>query len=251
MKSVLGWPSSVQRYAANALTPIVVRSRNASRPPGARATGLAPGAGNMSSVLTSAHGRGAAIAVTAVNRSTVLVLSGGDGQLADVGEMPGDPRGDGHGWADQVRPGPAALPVLKVAVRGRGAPLAGRHAVVGAAEAHRAAGRPPFEAGVEENLVESLIFGGLLYQARTRYDHAAHAGREPPPAGDRRRRAQVVQAGVGAGAGEDAVDPDVGDRRARLEPHVLQGPAPARGFRRARRRLGAWHAAVHRHHLVR
>jgi UDP-glucose 4-epimerase len=38
-----------------------------------------------------------------------------------------------------------------------------------------------------------------------------HAGRESAPAGYRRRGAQVVQSGVGAGADEDAVDPDVGE----------------------------------------
>ena len=53
---------------------------------------------------------------------------------------------------EQVGAPAAALPALEVAVRGRGAALAGRELVGVHAEAHRAAGHPPVEAGLDQLL---------------------------------------------------------------------------------------------------
>src|SRR6266536_464526 len=60
----------------------------------------------------------------------------------------------GHLGADEVRAPAAALAALEVAVRGRGAALAGLEDVGVHAQAHRAAGGPPVEAGGAEHAVE-------------------------------------------------------------------------------------------------
>ena len=80
-------------------------------------------------------------------------------QLARVDEVAGDRRRRGELRADQVRAAAASLPALEVAVRGRGAALAVREHVGIHAEAHRAAGAAPLEAGVEEDPVEPFLLG--------------------------------------------------------------------------------------------
>src|SRR2546428_14041447 len=69
-----------------------------------------------------------------------------------------------------MRPPARALAALEVAVGGRGATLAGREPVRIHAEAHRAAGLAPLEAGIAEDAVEALALGLLLHQARARHD---------------------------------------------------------------------------------
>ena len=74
---------------------------------------------------------------------------------ADVDEAAVERRGRGHLRADEVRAAATPLAPFEVAVRGRGAALAGREDVRVHAEAHRAARKPPLEAGVQEDAVES------------------------------------------------------------------------------------------------
>ena len=64
--------------------------------------------------------------------------------------MAGDCGGGGHGGADQVGATAGPLAALEVAVARRGAALAGRQDVGVHAQAHRATGIAPVEAGVAE-----------------------------------------------------------------------------------------------------
>src|ERR1700677_1285759 len=57
--------------------------------------------------------------------------------LAHVDEMPGDGGGGGHRWRNQVGAALVALPAFEIAVRGRGATLAGRELVGIHGKAHR------------------------------------------------------------------------------------------------------------------
>src|SRR6516162_9771375 len=64
----------------------------------------------------------------------------------------------GHCRAHQMRASPGTLSPLKVPVRGRCAALAGFQLIAVECGAERAAGGPPFEAGLDENAVEPLGF---------------------------------------------------------------------------------------------
>src|SRR6202035_868791 len=85
--------------------------------------------------------------------------------LPHVDEMPRNRRGGSHGRRDEMGAALVALAALEVAVRGRGAALAGIELVGVHGEAHRAAGLTPFEAGLDEDLVDAFGFGPLFYPA--------------------------------------------------------------------------------------
>src|SRR6202040_2477445 len=113
-----------------------------------------------------------------------------------------------------------SLPPAEIAVSGGGAALPWRHHVAVDADAHGAAGFPPLEARVAEDTVEPFLFGLAL--------HSRRAGRHQPgnlahPAcEDRGCCAQILDARIGAGADEDAVDRDIGEPCARYKPHVVE-----------------------------
>src|SRR5882724_2125107 len=123
--------------------------------------------------------------------------------------MPGDGGGGGHGGGDEVGAAVFALAAFEIAVAGAGAALAGFELVGVHGEAHAAAGFTPFKTGVFEDAVEAFLLGLAL--------HLAAAG------DDRGGGPQVADAGVGAGADEDAVDFYVGERRAGGKAHVFEG----------------------------
>src|SRR5688572_33309371 len=115
------------------------------------------------------------------------------------------------------------LATLEVAVRCGGAALSGFEPVRVHAQAHRAARLAPFEAGLAEHAVEPLAFGLALHHPRSRHhQRKLDVRRDAPSLHHRGCRAQILDARVGARADEYLVDADVGDRRARLEPHVAQ-----------------------------
>jgi len=118
--------------------------------------------------------------------------------------------------------GPCSPAPLEVAVRGRGAALAGLKFVRVHGEAHRAAGLAPLEAGGEEDFVEPLRLGLRLNEAGTRHDHGVDALIDLAALRDPGCGAQVLDAAVGARANEDAVDLDVGDLLATLQPHIVE-----------------------------
>src|SRR5258705_13645936 len=76
-----------------------------------------------------------------------------------------------HGRRHQMRAAFIALAALEIAVRGRGAALAGLEFVGIHGEAHRAAGLAPVEAGPDEYLVQALGLGLLLHQAGAGDNH--------------------------------------------------------------------------------
>ena len=80
---------------------------------------------------------------------------------------------------DEVGAPAAALAALEVAVRGRGAALARLEDVGVHAQAHRAAGDAPVEAGGPEDLVEALRLGLRADLLRAGDDHRVHAARPP------------------------------------------------------------------------
>src|SRR5262252_9310610 len=142
-------------------------------------------------------------------------------QSADVGELAGNGGCRGHGRAHEMRAGALALAPLEVAVGGGGDALALARGVTVHAHAHGAARIAPLEPRRREDLVQPLRLGGLLHETGAgddpRLDHGA------PPLRDGGRRAQVLEAAVGAGADEHAVDFDLGQRHAGTETHVVDG----------------------------
>ena len=143
--------------------------------------------------------------------------------------LPLDRGSGGHPRADQVRPPALALPALEVPVRGRGAALALDQDVGVHAEAHRAAGGAPLEAGRAEDLVEALLLGLRWRTCSEPGTTIARTALGDLAAVDHRGGgAEVLDPRVRAGADEDAVELDLGDRRAGLERHV--GERPLRGL---------------------
>src|SRR4051794_41704028 len=108
----------------------------------------------------------------------------GSAPVADVDEVALDGGRRGHLRADEVGAPAAALAALEVAVRGRGAALAGLEDVRVHAQAHRAAGRAPVEAGGPEDLVQALLLGLRAHLLGAGHDHRGHAGRDLAPAHD-------------------------------------------------------------------
>ena len=96
------------------------------------------------------------------------------------------------------------LPAAEIAVGGRGAAFAWRHHIAVDADAHRAAGLAPFEAGVTEDAVEPFFLGLALDGRRAGRHQPGHLAH--PPCQDRGCCAQILDARIGAGADEDAVD---------------------------------------------
>ena len=120
------------------------------------------------SVSTSARSSTAARAVT--RRNGFMLLA--DGLRVD--EVAGESGGGGEGRADEVRAPALPLAALEVAVRRRRAALARLKDVRVHAQAHRAAGAAPLEAGGREDPVEALVLRLLLDAGRAGDDERAH-----------------------------------------------------------------------------
>src|SRR6202034_3093252 len=101
-----------------------------------------------------------------------------------------------------------ALTALEVTVGRRGAALLGLELVRVHRKAHRATRLAPIEASLGENLVQAFGFRLLLHDSRAGYDHRIDVGVHRLALGDFRRRAQILDPAVGAGADEDAVELD-------------------------------------------
>src|ERR1700729_3893368 len=117
---------------------------------------------------------------------------------------------------------PVALTALEIAVRGRSAALARRKLVRVHGQAHRAARLAPLEAGGEKDLVETLGLGLRLDQARSRHDHRADSLAPLMAARDCGRGAQILDAAVGAGADEDAVDGEIRHLLPAVQAHIVE-----------------------------
>src|SRR5579862_5736839 len=126
--------------------------------------------------------------------------------------MTAERRGGGHCRAHQMRAPTRTLPPLEVPVRCRPAALAGLELIAVECGAERAAGGSPFEAGICENAIKAFGFRLALDALRTWND----PGRNNRMAelGHRRGGANVVDPAIGAGADENPIDRDVGERHA-------------------------------------
>ena len=153
--------------------------------------------------------------------------------FADIDKMPGDGRRRCHHRTHQVRAPAFALPPLEVAVGGRGAPFSAREHVRVHADAHAAARVAPFKSGVAEDLVQPFLLR-LLFDHHRPGNHQSlfERARNMLTADHTRGQPKVLQARVGAGADEHAVERNIHHARSGGERHVLE---------RARRGL-----AVHR-----
>src|SRR5213078_1170778 len=160
---------------------------------------------------------------------------------ADVGEAARHRGGGRHRRRHQVRARALALTSFEVAIRGGGHALALARGLAVHPHAHRAARLAPLEAGRDEDAVEPFGLGRALDQPRARHDPRGHRGAAPlhHPCD----RAQVLEPAVGAGADEDAIHPDLRERRAGLEPHVGEGALHAGPARRVVDVRWIWHAA--------
>ncbi len=163
--------------------------------------------------------------------------------------MAADRRRRDHRGRHQVRARARPLAAAEVAVGGGGAALARRHQVAVDADAHRAAGLAPFEAGVAEDAVETLLLGLALDErgaGRNETRHFAGAARQHGGGGT-----QVLDAGIGAGSDEHAVDCDIGELRACRYPHIVERLVQVLGARGVglARRVG--HACIDRQRILR
>ncbi len=120
-------------------------------------------------------------------------------------------------------PSVLALTPFEVAVRGRGAALEGRQLVGVHPEAHGASRFPPLEARLEKDRVQTLLLRLGPDQPRAGNDHGGDTICDLPSLGDPRRRPEILDASVGAGADEDPGDGDFVHRCAGGESHVGQG----------------------------
>src|SRR5437867_12175801 len=102
-----------------------------------------------------------------------------------------------------------ALAALEVAVRGGGTALPLGEDVRVHAQAHRAAGGAPFEAGGAEDVVEALPLGLRLDLLGAGDDHRPDRAGDLAPVDHGRRLAQVLDPRVRARADEHAVERDV------------------------------------------
>jgi len=109
--------------------------------------------------------------------------------------------------AYQVGAAVFALAALKIAIGGAGAAFVGRQDVGIHADAHAAAGVAPLKTGGGENFVEPFLFGLGLDAARAGNDQGLLDGAGYVLAGhELRGGAKIVDAGIGAGTDEHAID---------------------------------------------
>src|SRR5450432_4214733 len=92
----------------------------------------------------------------------IQLLDGLDSKLPHIDEMARNCGSRGHHRADQMRPRVPALAPIKVTIRGAGAAFMRREHVGIHANAHTAAGIPPFESGVDEDFVQAFLLGLIL-----------------------------------------------------------------------------------------
>src|SRR6267378_3454195 len=131
-------------------------------------------------------------------------------EFTDVHEMPGDGCGGGHDRADEVRAAVFALAAFEIAIAGAGAAFVRRQDVGVHPDAHAAAGVAPLETSGGEYFVEAFFFGLRLDAAgagdnQRLLDAFCHV----LAFDEMRGGAQIIEAGIRAGADEYAVHGNV------------------------------------------
>src|SRR5258708_40202972 len=112
----------------------------------------------------------------------------------------------------------SALPSLEISVRGAGTALPRRDPVRIHSQAHRAARFAPFEAGLEQDTIETFLLGLSLHEAGRWHDKRPYANRDRAIPGDRGGRADVLDTTVGAGADNHDIDSQAGHSLAAFQP---------------------------------
>src|SRR5690606_38669895 len=142
--------------------------------------------------------------------------------LANVDEMSGNRGSGGHGWRHEMRAALEALTAFEIAIRGGSATFSRLQAIIIHGKAHGAARLTPVEASFDEYLVETFGFRLLLHQTGARHDHGAHTGSDLLACGHARSVAKILNAAIGAGADEYAVNLDIGHLGAGLQAHIIK-----------------------------
>src|SRR5262245_38469274 len=128
-----------------------------------------------------------------------------------------------HLWGYQVCAPAIALPALEIAVGGGGATLARLELIGVHTQTHRAACLAPFKTGIQEDVVEPLLFGLLFHQTRTRHDHGiVQSTGDFLALHDLGHGAQVLDAPVRAGSYPDHVEGNLGHFCTRRQAHVVE-----------------------------
>src|ERR1700736_3931985 len=156
--------------------------------------------------------------------SKLRLLHGFDGEFAYVYEVTCDGGGCGHYWTDQMCAAVFALAAFEIAIGGAGGALVRRENVRVHAYAHAATCVAPFETGGGENFIEAFFFGLGFDAAGTGdnqrlLDIAGYVFAFDEVSGG----AKIVDARIGAGADEHAIDGNVHDGGARFQAHVHEG----------------------------
>src|ERR1700677_1039390 len=188
------------------------------------------------------------ISLSSMRRSPTFM---GLAPIPYVDETAGDRSRRGHCGRHKMGAAPIALTALEIAGRGRSAALAWAKLVGVHREAHRAAGLAPLEARGEEDLVEAFGLGLRLDQTRSRHDHRVDALADLVTVGDCRGGAQILDAAIGAGADEHAVDGEIRHLLPALEPHIVERALDRGALLLARPILDPRHDAENRRDVLR
>src|SRR5260221_6831106 len=127
----------------------------------------------MTSVSILPRMIGAAIAVSLLKDFGMSAL-----HRPHVGNGAHNRRGSSRRRARQMGPGTRSLTADKIAIGRRDRALPRRHRLAIGGKAHRAAGLAPFEAGVDENLVEALSHCVALDRLGARHNPGPHTRRD-------------------------------------------------------------------------
>src|SRR5690348_12080592 len=143
----------------------------------------------MTSVSMLLRMIGAATAISLLKRFGMLAS-----HRPDIGDDAGNRGRRGTCRARQMGACPRPLASDKVTVRRRHGTQSGRHRLAIGGKTHRTTGFTPFEAGVSEELVESLGDCLALDCLRARHHPGTYTGRDPAAARDFSCGAQIAQA---------------------------------------------------------
>ncbi|GJC96846.1 flp pilus assembly protein TadG [Colletotrichum higginsianum] len=147
-------------------------------------------------------------------------------KLSDISELADDGGGGSHDGGHEVGAGSGTLAALEVSVAGGSASLLGGKDIGVHAQAHTAASLAPLKARALKDLVKTLLLGLGLDETGARNDHGAlDVGSDLLALDDVGGGAQVLDAGICAGADEDLVDDDIFHGGSGGQAHVLKHPA--------------------------
>src|ERR1700679_567492 len=144
-----------------------------------------------------------------------------------------------------MRPSPASLASLEVAIAGGGAALAWFEDIRVHTQAHGAARLAPLEAGSAEDVVQTLFLSLPLDELRAGHHHCADGRRNMVSLHHSSSSPQIADARVRARADEDAVHRNIFDTDAGLQIHIFEGAREALAVGFAARILDGGNQGIH------